>query len=257
MRYLQLNITDEQFIDKLKKSIERNQPLSFSRFGDGEIYFINDNVPAKVIESYLRSTYGYIDIERGKKDVLNIINKALSKTDVIGIMNKDNVISKRISYRESDWSINSEYVNGLRGGKKLIIADQMITRGKALGDIDSFRNIIQGRGVAIISPHANLLKRNDVQKRLGVKVSFIESLMGMNLNDRKDMFLKFDKIREPIVLYGCSLMGKDFAVCLRERGKVALDFGATLDGWAGLLTKRWFQKRGLQSHCLIEGPNRL
>ena len=257
MKYLQPNMTNDQFIDKLKMSIEHNHPFSFSRFGDGEIYFINDNVPPKVIKSYLQGTYGYTDINEAKMDVLCILNKALSETDVIGLMDKRNPISRRVSYSKKSWSIHSEYVRGLRDGRGILVADHMITRGRTLGDINSFKHIIQGRGVAILSPHAELLKQNGVHKLLGVDISFIETPMGMSLIDRGSLFLRFDKIREPIVLYGCSLMGKDFAVHLKERGKIALDFGATLDAWAGLLTKRWFQKGGAQSHCLIESPNEL
>jgi len=252
MEYLHLNITNNEFIEKLKKSIELNSPLSFSRFGDGEIYFINNNVPDIIIKNYLQSTYKYTDIEMAKKDVLNIINTAISETDIIGIMDKNNEISKRIPYSEKTWSIKTDYVNGLRAGRELIVADHMITRGKILGDINNFKNIIQGNSVAIISPFVKLLKENDIQKLLDVEVNFIETSMGMNLNDRPDMFLKFDKIKEPITIYGCSLMGKDFAVELKKRGKIALDFGSTLDGWSGQITRPWFGKNELQSHCLIQ-----
>lgn len=252
MEYLHPNITNEEFIDKLKKSIEFNTPLSFSRFGDGEICFINNNVPDSIIQNYLRSTYKYMDIETAKKDVLNIINNAISETDIIGIMDKNNEISKRISYDENTWSIKSEYVKRLRKEKELIVADHMVTRGEILGNINSFKNIIQGNGVAIISPFVKLLKENNIQNLLGVDVNFVETSMGMNLNDRPNMFLKFDKIKEPIVIYGCSLMGKDFAVHLKNRDKIALDFGSTLDAWSGLFTRPWFQRNGLQSHCLIQ-----
>ena len=47
-------------------------------------------------------------------------------------------------------------------------------------------------------------------------------------------------------------MGKDFGSYLSNRGKIALDFGATLDAWAGLITRRWFHEGGLQKHCLIK-----
>jgi len=255
MKYLQPNITNEEFVDRLKKSIESNMPLSFSRFGDGEIYFINGNVPAKVVDNYLRIMYKYTDIGIGKRDILGIIETAISETDVIGIMDKNNEISKRIPYSKSKWSIKSDYVNRLRNGKELIIADHMIARGQAMGDINNFKDVIRGKGVAIISPHAQLLKQNNIQKLLDAEVNFIETQMDMKFRDRKNMLLRFDEIKEPIVLYGCSFMGKDFSVHLRDRGKIALDFGSTLDAWAGLLTKRWFKKGGLQDYCLIENAN--
>ena len=251
MEYLKLNMTDDQFIDRLKKSIEHDHPFSFSRFGDGEIFFINDNVPQKVIDRYLRSIYGYDDIDKAKSDVLSVINKALAESDVIGIMNKDNPISRKISYSEKAWSIRSDYVSRMRGEKELLVADHMITRSRDLGDVHNFRNIIQGRGVCIISPHVDLHKQRDVQGLLGVDMSFVKTPMGISMKDRDELFLIFDKIQEPIVLYGCTLMGKDFSVHLKDRGKIALDFGATLDAWAGLMTKRWFFPGKSQNHCVI------
>ena len=251
MKYLKLNMTDEQFIDRLKKSIERNRPFSFTRFGDGEIYYINNNMPAKVVDRYIRTIYGYDDVEKGRLDILNVINKALGETDIIGLMGANNSISKNIHYSKRLWSINSEYVNFLREGRELLVADNMVVRSQQLGNIYNFKDIIMGRGVAIISPHVGLHKKNNIQKLLDVKMSFIETPMGMTLKDRARILLKFDKIKEPISIYGCANMGKDFAVHLKDRGKIALDFGATLDAWAGLMTKRWFLPGRPQNHCVI------
>jgi hypothetical protein len=64
-----------------------------------------------------------------------------------------------------------------------------------------------------------------------------------------------DEITEHIILFGCSLTGKDFGVYLARRGKIALDFGATLDAWAGMGTRDWFRDGGIQNHCLIKKPN--
>ena len=256
MEYLHPNITNEEFIDKLKKSIEFNEPLSFSRFGDGEIYFINNNVPPKIIENYLRTMYEEDDVEKGKGELLGIIETALSETDVIGIMDRNNEISKRIPYSEETWSIKTKYIDGLRKSRELIVADHMVTRGEILGGVNNFKHIIQGKNVAIVSPYAKLLKENNIQKLLNVDVNFIETPMAMRFNDRESIFSIFDKITEPIVLYGCSIMGKDFSIHLKNRGKIGLDFGSTLDGWSGLLTKHWFRKNELQSHCLIENRDK-
>jgi len=251
MKYLKLNMTDDQFIDRLKESIELNHPFSFTRFGDGEIYYINNNMPANVVDRYIRTIYGYDDVEEGRSDILNVINKALGETDVIGLMGPNNSISRKIHYSKRLWSINSKYVDFLREGRELLVADNMVVRSKQLGNIHNFRDIIMGRGVAIISPHVRLHKKNNIQRLLGVNMSFIETPMGMTLKDRTRILLEFDKIKEPISIYGCANMGKDFAVHLKDRGKIALDFGATLDAWAGLMTKRWFFPGKSQNYCVI------
>jgi len=248
--YLQVNMSDSDFIEKLKNSIKHKLPLSFSRFGDGEIFFINNNLP-KIVIDLLINTYGYSDIEVAKKDVLNTINIALASTDIIGIMNKNNTISKNISYTQETWSIKHDYVKSLRQNKEILVVDHMITRGVDLGDINNFKNIINGNNIAIVTPRCELLKKTEIHKILDVDINYIDIPMGMNLNERDDIFCKLDDINELIVLYGCSLTGKDFGAYLSNKGKISLDFGATLDAWSGLITRNWFNKNGIQSHCLI------
>jgi hypothetical protein len=60
-----------------------------------------------------------------------------------------------------------------------------------------------------------------------------------------------ENIKEPVVLLGIGLQ-KDYGVYLKENyGKIALDMGATLDAWAGLFTRPWFQQGGIQSYLTI------
>ena len=47
-KYYTPNITNDVFIEKLKHHIDNQLPFSFTRFGDGEIYFMTDNVPPKI-----------------------------------------------------------------------------------------------------------------------------------------------------------------------------------------------------------------
>lgn len=249
-QYPKHNISNAEFIKILKEKIKNKESLSFTRFGDGEIHFINNNIP-KIIEDQLRVTWGYDDMNSARKDVLEIINKGLEDSDIIGLMNPNNEISKNISFSYSKWSISLEYLFKIRK-KKLLVADHMITRGTSLGDIHKFKDIIWGNDIAIVSPRVELLKENQLEKFLGVNVNYVNVPMGMKLNDRSEIFNKLDNIREHIVLYGCSINGKDFGSYLSNKGKIALDFGATLDAWGGLITRKWFDKNGIQNHCLID-----
>ena len=249
-QYPKHNISDIKFIKILKDKIKNKESLSFARFGDGEIYFINGIIPKK-IEDQLRVIWGYSDIKKAKDDVLQIINTALRDCDIIGLMNPDNDICKNSSFSYNKWSIKKDYLNKVRS-KPLLIADHMIARSPLLGDIYKFKEIIQGNDIAIISPRAELLKHNKLEEILGVNINYIDVPLGLTLTDRFNTFKKLDNISELIVLYGCSVMGKDFGSYLSNRGKIALDFGATLDAWAGLITRRWFHEGGLQKHCLIK-----
>jgi hypothetical protein len=253
--YLKINLSKEEFILKLTYHIKNEIPLSFSRFGDGEINFINNTLNAK-IKTQLKETWGYDDIEVAKKDVLDIINVSLCETDIIGIMCSNNDISKKISYKEHSWSIAKDYINTIRT-KDLLVADHMIVRDKEIGDINNFKKIIEGRDICIISPRTEDLKKNEISKILNNNISYLHVPMGMNLKNRDDIFKKMDDIQEKIVIYGCSITGKDFGAYLKNKGKIALDFGATLDAWAGLETRSWFKKDGLQNHCLITNNNKL
>lgn len=244
------NLSDDDFIKILIQKIKEKKPLSFTRFGDGEIYFINNSIP-KIIEDQLKTTWGYSNIDDAKKDVLLILNKGLHDSDIIGLMNPMNDISKNMLFSYETWSIPLNYLNTVRK-KPLLIADHMITRGKVLGDIFKFKDIIQGNDIAIISPRVNQLKENNIDKILGVNINYIEVPMGMNLKNRVEVFNQLNNINEHIILYGCSINGKDFGSYLSNRGKIALDFGATLDAWAGLITRKWFGKNGIQNYCLIK-----
>ena len=248
--YLKVNLSNSDFLNKLKYHINNNIPLSLTRFGDGEIHFINNTLPVNIINQ-LKKTWGYDDIELAKKDVLDIIDKGLKYSDVIGIMDNNNEISKNIPYNEKGWSIKNEYIKKLRIDEYQV-CDHMVVRGIELGSLHNFKKIINGEDICIISPRAKQLKNNKIDKILENNITYIEVPMGINLKNRDDIFKKMETIQEKIVIYGCSITGKDFGVFLKNKNKIALDFGATLDGWAGLETRSWFKKNGLQNHCLLK-----
>ena len=45
--YLKVNLSNSDFLNKLKYHINNNIPLSLTRFGDGEIHIININQKIK------------------------------------------------------------------------------------------------------------------------------------------------------------------------------------------------------------------
>jgi hypothetical protein len=62
----------------------------------------------------------------------------------------------------------------------------------------------------------------------------------------------FEKIKSEVVLLGVGLQ-KDYTTILKNKhGKISLDMGATLDAWASIYSRPWFQKGGLQEHLIID-----
>ena len=54
-----------------------------------------------------------------------------------------------------------------------------------------------------------------------------------------------------VVLLGVGLQ-KDYGVILRDEfGKIALDMGATMDAWAGIISRPWFNKGQSQEYLLM------
>lgn len=250
-KYLNINLDDEKFLDILNDHIKIRKPLSFTRFGDGEIYIINGNIPP-VIAKRLREIWGYSDIEAARNNILKVLEFAIANTDIIGLMNPKNEIAKNINYTKEKWSLKESYVEKLRNKKDIIVADHMIARSQILGDINNFKKIIKGIDIAIIHPNVKLLEKNKIHELLGINIKYIETPNAMNEDQRQSLIKSFDNIKEFIVLYGCSINGKDFGVYLEKSGKIALDYGATLDAWAGLITRPWFKNGSPQNHCLIK-----
>lgn len=243
------NLSNKKFIELVKNHINHKTPFSFTRFGDGEISFLTNKISEKTKEK-LKITWGYDDLHQAKKDVLEVINNGLKYSNVIGLMSPENEISKRISFSYEKWSINLNYLKSLRKDA-ILIADHMVVRDKDLGNILNFKKIIGNNNIAIVSPVVDLIKSNCIDDILGVNINYVHVPMGMNLKNRKNIFKKLKEINELIVIYGCSLSGKDFGVYLAKHGKIALDFGSTLDAWAGLITRDWFKKNNLQDYLLI------
>ena len=68
----------------------------------------------------------------------------------------------------------------------------------------------------------------------------------------KDEFIKsFENIKSEVVLVGCGIQ-KDYVSYLKyNNNKIAIDVGALLDAWSGLLTRPWFRKDGKQDYLVL------
>jgi len=240
-------ISDKIFIDMLKSKINGGEPLSLVRYGDGELNILRNRLTS-YLENYFRKVCGYRDPYQGLAECRKILLKTLNEADVIGVMG-NNEITKKLPNVEK-WKFDQKFIAESKRQKNLIAVDNMIVRGPILGDVKKLKEIINGRPICIVTGIADKLKENNISDHLETDVRLIKTQWGIQLHNRESIFKELNTINEDIVLVGCSLIGKDFCTYLRKKGKICLDVGATLDAWAGIITRPWF--RNIQSHCLIK-----
>lgn len=258
--YLQPNITIDESIEIIKEKIRTKTPFSFTRFGDGEIYVLNRNgfKHTDWERDQLCKTWGYNfpdEIQRGYDELGLIIKKALINTDMIGIMNEYHEIFENpgMKFIADYWSLSEDYVTSLGINiKNLTISESLLPRNKRLGNIHEFSKIIGNNDIHIVSSKTNELKSKNIDKLLGVNVTYTHHPHEVNAYNREHIFDSFKNISSPIVILGCGFL-KDYGPILaKEYGKISLDFGATLDAWAGIYSRPWFRNGGLQEHLIVK-----
>jgi hypothetical protein len=252
--FLQPNLSNTETIEIIKEKIKNKTPFALTRFGDGEIYILNRN-GYESFNSRVCREYGYRypdDVNKFYDDAKKIVQDALIKTDIIGIMDKDCDIIPKGIYNENTWSLNESFISNLGlDVDKLFICDHMIARSKVLGNILEFKKILNGEDLHIISPNKKILELKKLGEILECNVNITEHPFSINFNNRDEFINNFDKIKETVVIYGCGLQ-KDYGVILRDNyGKIALDMGATMDAWSGIMSRPWFNKNNRQDYLTL------
>ena len=247
-QYLMPTMSDAALAELVTDRIQRKIPFAMTRFGDGEIYLLNNNAPASLKKRIcdLWGVEGEKGYESVRRESVDIMHNALKHTDVIGLLDPSNPICGKLRYDSKKWSIPRAYVESVRGNSDFQICDHQAPRGQLFGNAHNFKRILNGASLTIITPNAELAA--------APLLNILEAPVTITLvkvNDRTDLVSNFDAITEDVVIYGTSLTGKDIGVEMKKRGKVAIDFGATLDAWAGIQSRGWFAKGGLQHHCVI------
>lgn len=251
--YLHPFITDIETINILKDKIKNNIPFTITRFGDGEIYLLNRNASDGLLMRSLKE-WGYeypTQINDFYNDSNKILINALKNSDIIGIMDQNcNIVN--ISYSEKIWSLKKEFVSSLGiNVDRLQICNHMISRSRELGSIEGFKEIIQGKDFHIISTNTEKLKKKNLETLFGVNIGYTHHPFDVNFNNRDKFLDQFKNIKEKIVIMGVGLQ-KDYGVILRDKyGKISIDMGATMDAWANIYSRPWFNKGNLQEYLII------
>jgi|TARA_R110000796_G_scaffold124331_1_gene238786 hypothetical protein len=249
MSIQKVNISDSSMISIIKTHIKERRGLSLTRFGDGEIHILNKRLTPSLTELFT-TKFKYENPNQCLDDCRVNLISALKNTDYIGIMGS-NSISNALG-NTWPWGFDSKFLQEAGRLKDLNIFDCMLVRGNNIGSPNGFKKLIGSNPICIVTPITNELKKNNLEKHLGVKISYVKVPFGGNLKNRDGHFKELDKIKENIVIISNSLYGKDFPQYLSKKGKVCIDMGATMDAWAGKITRPWFNDGNLQSHCLIK-----
>jgi|TARA_R110000823_G_C15904875_1_gene497253 hypothetical protein len=252
--YLDVNQTIEESINLIKEKIRANTPFALSRYGDGEIYFINRNSPPQHQQRGCRD-WGYdypSQLNDFYDDSSKIILNGITNSDVIGIMDKNNDIAKSINYTEEKWSIKKSLLKDNEiDVSNLVICDHMLSRAEEFGRPDNFKEILQGKSLNIISPNTEILKTKNLDKLFESDVTFTHHPYNVNLRNRDEFINSFKNIKSEVVLVGCGIQ-KDYVSYLKHNNdKIAIDVGALLDAWSGLLTRPWFRRDGKQDYLVL------
>jgi hypothetical protein len=251
--YLKPNISIPSTIEVIKNKIKTSTPFCLSRFGDGEISILLQNQNKHINEKKICENWGYQypnELKLFYQDSIPILIKSLKNSDIIGIMDPNTPMLPPGYYREDTWSLKKEFINFLGiDSSTLTICDHMIARSPELGDINNFKNIIQGEDLHIISSNKKQLEEKNLSKILECNVTITNHPYDINFNNRDSILNSFKHIKSNIVITGTSL-NKDYGVILKNNyNKIVIDLGATLDAWAGKISRPWFNNK--QSYLVV------
>lgn len=245
-KYLEVTISNEQVAENIKFCIKSKRPFCLSRLGDAEIHLFNNTTPHK-LKQLIANLWGF-DISRFddmRKEVCAQLITALNESDIIGILNFENDVCKKMKCTKEEWSLPIQKLKQMNIDIPLC-CDHQLPRSKMFGDPHNFKDIINGTPINIITPNINL-DHDKLSNLLQAPVS-----VTLVDNNRQTLINKIQNIEESVVLYGVSITAKDLGVLLKKKDKIAIDFGATLDAWAGIQTRPWFKEGNIQEHCVVK-----
>lgn len=251
--FIEPNISITETVDLIKEKIKSKTPFALTRFGDGEIRMIrkekwNDEAYQRICNLW---NYNYpSEVDQAWSDISNLLLNTLFNSDVVGFLDKNTPYLPHGIYDPYRWSISNNFMkeNGI-DPNSLMVCDHQISRSKELGNLYSFKKILDGNDLHIISPNKSVLSKKNLSLILECNVEITLHENSKKLVNRNDYFRKFDKIKEDVVVFGTALE-KDHGIYLRDHfGKIAIDLGSTLDAWGGLITREWFNN--IQKHLIL------
>jgi len=262
---IEINTTNLDLIKAIKHAIKNKKPLSVSRCGDGEMHILKNEMDFslhnhklthhhslcsiqfrekiwvcdthKPINNNKQTCDCYLNSDESKKWLntsRDIISYSIKHSDFIGLT----VPKKLPQYYSINKKVLSRYgidTNSLKTISSLFPLD------KNFSSIESFKKIIQGQGIHIVTPNVKRFKQNKLDKMLGVTVTYTDISDNIAYKLRHEVFESIKNTREQIILFGGGYAIKDLIPkSSKELGKISIDVGSILDAWSGYQSRNMF-----------------
>lgn len=254
IRYIDNNITHNEGIAIIKDAIDEGKPFAFTRFGDGDMNLIRSKYDKKWVQTAFRKQ-GLTDgtFAKRHRDLKRVIINGMKCSDMIGVMSR--TIINQFNFNPASWAISVGDLKkyGISMENKLV-TDHQLPHSKKFGYIPSFKQLIDGKPIHIISHHVDYLKENNLSDLLGCDITYTKSPAYFYSN-REQIIETMPNIQEQIVLFACSGGGKDIGVMLKENyGKTAIDMGSVIDAWAGVISRIRFNPGKAYNYLVVGEP---
>jgi len=275
MSILKQNVTDTQLISAIKRAVNELKPLSIVRCGDGEMHFLKTYTDFDDRDMKVHHHAMCLNLHRDRVWRCNVhspIDTVGPKPLACDCYLKDPMYKRWISHARqivSDAIRNADYIGlevpGLNpryytidsavlqkyniNHNNLKVISSLFPRERAFGSIDSFRDLIQGNDIHIVTANVDRFRQSNINEKLGVNVTYtdISGMPSYKTNIRELVKSSVGKTSEKIILFGGGYGIKDLIPwSSKEHGKIAIDVGSVLDAWSGYKSRIMYEKPEFQ-----------
>lgn len=270
MNVIKQNTTDVQLVVAIKNAIKDKKPLSVVRCGDGEMHILKSLVDFPGEQQQLTHHHSLCLIQWREnvwrctrhapvnpnslkpntcscylKDPISgtwrelareLIRYAIKHSDYVGLT----VPGRNANYYTITDTVLNRYAID---ATELKTISSLFPREKLFGGIGSFRSIIQGNPIHIVSPNAERFKKGKLNELLGVHVTYtdISGKESYHVQVREKVKDDLIKTSAKIILFGGGYGIKSLIPwSAKELGKISIDVGSVLDAWSGLQSRHMF-----------------
>ena len=285
MKLIHQNTTDLQLVVAIKKAIKDGQPLSVVRCGDGEMHILK-RVSDFPREQQQLTHHHSLCLIQWRENVWRCTKHAPVNPNAL----KPNTCSCYVNHplshqwrslareliaysiRESDYvgltvpgrnanyyTITDTVLNRYAiDATKLKTISSLFPREKVFGGIGSFRSIIQGKPLHIVTPNVKRFQEGRLHDLLGVHITYtdISGRESYHSDIRTRVKKDLQITNAPIVLFGGGYGIKSLIPwSAKELGKVSIDVGSVLDAWSGLQSRHMFLEEKFKHLNWIKNKN--
>lgn len=250
-------LTYKETAADLSARIRSREPFVVTRLGDGEIDTL---VRRPSIASKICRVWGYSledEQDQAFQELGEVLLTALRHSDILGFLNLQDGKENRVKVKRSRgraWRIPQATLDlhSIDLSDKTII-DHQFFRSQDFGCLGNLQTIVGDAPLHIVSPYAEVVATN-LGKRLTNPIRATVTNRDIFFRDREPEFEMIQSRvgRGEVVFWACSGGYKDLGVTLKRNvGAMAIDIGATMDAWAGILSRKWFQEKGCQRYLVL------